>query len=108
MTIHLAGLLGGAGGPPPRGAPPLPPQGRQLHPGAITSDSTGGALDFIRHAILSLQHFAEITTDDQELAKVHKCITALQSILADHAAGRDAAMGTTPALKHVRRSTQGY
>lgn len=36
---------------------------------AITSDHTGGLLDFIRQAILSLQHFAEQTNDDQELAK---------------------------------------
>ena len=37
---------------------------------------------------MSLQHFAEQTTDDVELAKVHKCIVGLQSILADHASGK--------------------
>jgi hypothetical protein len=47
----------GASAPPE--APPLP--------GAITSDHTGGQLDFIRTAILSLQHFAEQTNDDQDL-----------------------------------------
>jgi hypothetical protein len=45
--------------------------------------------------------------DDIELAAVHKCIVALQNILADHAKNRDAALGTTPALKHVRRVTRG-
>ena len=77
----LAGLVGG-GGPPPPDAPPA------KNPGAVTSDHTGGMLDFIRTAIMSLQHFAEQTTDDVELAKVHKCIVGLQSILADHARGR--------------------
>ncbi len=101
----LAGLLGGAGPPPDRGAPPLGPG---APPGAITSDHTGGMLDFIRTAIMSLQHFAEQTSDDVELAKVHKCIVGLQSILADHAQGKDKALGMTPALQHVRRSTQGY
>lgn len=96
----LAGLAGGPGVPPDRGAP--------APPGAVTSDHTGGLLDFIRTAIMSLQHFAEQTTDDVELAKVHKCIVGLQSILADHASGKDAALGMTPALKHVRRNTQGY
>ena len=74
----------------------------------MTSDHTGGSLDFIRTAIMSLQHFAEITDDDEELAKVQKCIVGLQSILADHAKTRSAAMGTTPALKHVARQRKGY
>jgi hypothetical protein len=74
----------------------------------VTSDHTGGALDFIRTAIMSLQHFAEITDDDVELAKVHKCIVGLQSILADHASTKDKALRMTPALQHVRRSRQGY
>lgn len=100
----LAGLVGGGGPPPDGGGPPPDAPG----PGAVTSDHTGGNLDFIRTAIMSLQHFAEITSDDVELAKVHKCIVGLQSILADHAQGKDKALGMTPALQHVRRSTQGY
>ena len=69
---------------------------------------SGGHLDFIRTAIMALQHFAEITHDDVELAKVHKYIVGLQvRILADHASGKDKAFGLTPALQHVRRSTQG-
>jgi hypothetical protein len=43
------------------------------------SDHTGNALDFIRTAILSLQHFAEQTDDDQELAAVQKCIVNLEA-----------------------------
>lgn len=102
----LAGLVGGAG--PDTGGPPPPDSGAQPPPGAVTSDHTGGHLDFIRTAIMALQHFAEITHDDVELAKVHKCIVGLQSILADYASGKDKALGLTPALQHVRRSTQGY
>jgi hypothetical protein len=97
-SIDLQGLVGGAGPPPNAGA----------RPGAVTSDHTGGQLDFIRTAIMALQHFAEQTNDDVELAKVHKCIVGLQSILADHASTKDKALGMTPALQHVRRSTQGY
>lgn len=99
----LAGLLGGGGGP---GAPP--DRGAPAPPGAVTSDHTGGQLDFIRTAIMSLQHFAEQTDDDVELAKVHKCIVGLRSILADHVSTKDKALGMTPALQHVRRSTRGY
>lgn len=98
---NIAGLLGGAGPPSEEAGEPA------ATPGAVTSDHTGGLLDFIRTAIMSLQHFAEQTTDDVELAKVHKCIVGLQSILADHAQGKDKALGMTPALQHVRRSTQG-
>ena len=67
-----------------------------------------GQLDFIRTAIMALQHFAEQTNDGVELARVHKCIVGLQSILADHASTKDKALGMTPALQHVRRSTEGY
>jgi hypothetical protein len=35
-------------------------------------------------------------------------VVALQSILADHASNKDAAMGITPALKHVRRVSGNY
>ena len=57
---------------------------------------------------MALQHFAEQTHDDVELAKGHKCIVGLQSILVDHAQGKDKALGLTPALQHVRRQRQGY
>ena len=74
---------------------------------AITSRDEGSDLDHVRTAIMALQAYAEGIHDDQELAKVHRCIVALQSILADHAKNRDAAMGVTPALKHVRRTSRG-
>jgi len=73
----------------------------------ITSQHDGSDLDHIRTAILALQMYAEGQHDDQELAAVHKCIVALQGILADHAKNRDAAFGVTPALKHVRRVSRG-
>jgi hypothetical protein len=93
-------------GPPDAGGPPdlpLPPDGA-----TITSKDSGGQLDHVRTAIMALQIFAEHSHDDVEIHAVHKCITALQKILADHASDRDAAMGTTPALKHVRRQAAGY
>jgi hypothetical protein len=96
------------GRPPPPDAGGGPDTGRGKGPGAVTSDHSGGVLDFIRTAIMALQHFAEQTDDDVELAKVHKCIVGLQSILADHATTKDKALGMTPALQHVRRSRQGY
>jgi hypothetical protein len=104
-SIDIGGLAGLAGGPGPGG--PGPPDAG-APPGAVTSDHTGGQLDFIRTAIMALQHFAKQTNDDQELAKVHKCIVGLQSILADHASTKDKALGMTPVLQHVRRSRQGY
>jgi len=73
----------------------------------ITSRDDGSYLDHIRSGILAFQLAAESSHDDVELAKLHKCILAAQSILADHASNRDAALGVTPALKHVRRVSQG-
>jgi hypothetical protein len=74
---------------------------------SITSRDSGDDLDHVRTAIHALQIYAEGTHDDQELAAVHKCIVALQNILAGHAKNRDAATGITPTLRHVRRVTRG-
>jgi hypothetical protein len=92
----------------PPGAPPLPlpPRGAPP-PDPITSPHQGNRLDLIRTALMALQHYAEQETDDQEIATVHKCMLALQNILATHAKNRDAAMGITPALQHTRRVSGG-
>jgi hypothetical protein len=42
------------------------------------------------------------------LAKVHKAIVLIQWILADHAKNRDAALGMSPALRHIRRTSQSH
>ena len=91
--------------------PNVPPPLGQRAPGTdhITSDHTGGPLDLVREAIMALQLFAErAKSDDITLAKIHKVIVGLQSILADHASDHEAAMGLTPAMRHLRRTTQGY
>jgi hypothetical protein len=99
----LAAALGG----PPTGAGNGPP-GVDVPAGAsITSRDEGSDLDHIRTAIHALQAYAEGSHDDQELAAVHKCIVAPQNILAGHAKTKDAAMGVTPTLRHVRRVTRG-
>ena len=75
MSTMIPGIPPDGGGPPD-----LPSAGDGLP--SITSEEGGGPLDQIRLAIMSLQHFAEQSHDDQELHDVHKCITALQKILA--------------------------
>lgn len=100
----LAAMLQGAGPPnddPTAGKVDVPANA------TITSRDEGSDLDHIRTAIMALQAYAEGNHDDQELAAVHKCIVALQNILAGHAKNRDAAMGVTPALQHVRRTSRG-
>jgi hypothetical protein len=94
-------FVGGPGGGPPARRSPGPHDVPAN--AAITSDHSGEDLDHIRTAIMALQAYAENNHDDVELAKVHKCVVALQSILADHAKNADAALGTTPAMKHIRR-----
>jgi hypothetical protein len=38
---------------------------------------------------------------------LHQCITQQQKILAAHSKNADAALGISPALKHVRRVSRG-
>ena len=97
------------GAPPPQGnfPPPLPADTQRGIDTGVTSPHTGDRLDMIRTAILALQHYAEGETDDVELQQVSKCILALQSILADHHKNKDAALGVTPSMRHVRRVAGG-
>jgi hypothetical protein len=74
---------------------------------SITSDHQGNRLDPYRSAILALQHCAELESDDQDLHTIHKCIAAMQGVLAHNAKDGDAALGITPALRHVRRTVGG-
>ena len=84
----------------PRGAPPLPlPLDPQT--AGVTSRHSGDRLDLIRTAILALQHYAEQEDDDVELAQVHKCVVALQNLLANHAKNRSGS--TSPAGSGSRR-----
>jgi hypothetical protein len=92
----------------PRGAPPLPPDPRAVPASGITSPHTGNAFaDQVRLGILAFQHAAELADDDQDIAALHKCIVAAQTILANEAKDKDAALGTTPAMKYVRRQAAG-
>jgi hypothetical protein len=96
------------GGPPDTAAPRGGPPGVGVPASAgITSRDEGSDLDHLRTSILAAQAYAESIHDDQELAKVHRCIAQLQTILADHARNKDAALGTTPAMKHIRRTSRG-
>jgi hypothetical protein len=88
-----------AGGPGAQGPAPTD---------SVTSRDDGSDLDHIRTAVQALQLYAEGNHDDQELAKVHKAIVLCQSLLADHAKNRDAALGMSPALKHIRRTSGNY
>jgi hypothetical protein len=98
MTSGLAGLLGAGGGP--AGAPALP---------VVTSNPTGSPNDSLRSAVVALQDWLGENQDDQDAAKVTKCLAAVQQVLADHAKAKDAALGVTPALQHVRRQSRaGY
>jgi hypothetical protein len=89
------------GAPPPRGAPSLPVN-------SITSDHSGDPNDPIRTMIMAGQMWLEQNRDDLDAHVVMKCVVALQGVLADHAKAKDAAMGVTPALRHVRRASGNY
>jgi hypothetical protein len=57
--------------------------------------------------IMAGQKWLESNRDDQDAHAVMKCVVALQGVLAGHAKDREAALGTTPALRHVRRASGG-
>jgi hypothetical protein len=101
MAIDATALLGAAGGPAPPGM--APPDAT----GSITSRHEGSDLDHIRTAILALQAYAEGLHDDQELQAVMRCIAQLQGLLASAAKDKEAALGTTAAMKHIRRTARG-
>jgi fructoselysine-6-P-deglycase FrlB-like protein len=79
------------GGPPP-GPPPGPPGGG----GSETAS-------FLREVIQHLNGYREIEQDDEDLAAVAKVMAMLQQILAKQQKEQDAAFGSSPASKVLRR-----
>jgi hypothetical protein len=63
----------------------------------------GGCLDHIRTAIFALQLASELTRDEAKIKECREVIEQLQTLLAQHARRRDAAIGTGPRLRHVDR-----
>jgi hypothetical protein len=61
----------------------------------------GGCLDHIRTAIFALQLASELTRDEAKIKECREVIEQLQTLLAQHARRRDAAIGTGPRLPHV-------
>jgi hypothetical protein len=88
------------GAPPPLA--PLPPTDR-----SITSPHQGDKNDPLRTAIMALQHAAELESDGKDIQTIQKAIVIVQGVLANNASDADAAMGVTPALRHVRRVQAG-
>jgi hypothetical protein len=76
--------------------PPLPSR-------SITSPHQGDKNDPLRTAIMALQHAAELEQDDNDIQTLHKAIVLVQGVLANNAKDADAAIGITPAMRHVRR-----
>jgi hypothetical protein len=56
---------------------------------------------------MALQHAAELEQDDKDIQAIHKAIVIVQGVLANNASDADAAMGMTPAMRHVRRTSRG-
>jgi hypothetical protein len=106
MSSAMDALLSGAGGPPAAGGGVTSQSGS---PGAVTGPHSGGLLDFPREAVLALQHFAEQSQDDQDIAIANDLIAQIQKkLIAPHAKDRDAALGIGPAHRAARRAKQGY
>jgi hypothetical protein len=65
----------------------------------------GGYLDHLRTAVLALQLAAELSHDEQELARIHEVITALQQRLAAEGNARERELAAEgPALRRVDRA----
>lgn len=97
----MSALMGG-GGPPPGPGPSGPPQ----DPGAgDQSDASGEdklkqALQLMREALVS----GDLEPDEESV--IEQATTAVQKVFATQAKNQDAAMGTTPAHKHVQKATK--
>ena len=102
-------LFGGGGGHPSGMGPGGPP-------GASLDSGGGGgvpgqpdsqqAADALQAAIQAIHDFVGLEEDDQDKTVAMKAMTALQGILGAQQKQDEAAMGTTPAHKAVKRATK--
>ena len=100
---NIASLLGGGG---PMGGSPMGGAGGAGGGGAPGQPDSPQAEQDLQTAIRALHSFMQTEQDDQDKTVAAKCLASLQGIVGGRAAQDDAALGTTPAHKAVRRATQ--
>lgn len=106
--LMQGGGAGGALGPPPSialpGGPPAAPGGAGGIPGEPDNPDSAGAL---KSAIDAVDAYLKAEVDDQDKSVAAQVLAKLHGLQGGRAKEADAAMGTTPAMKMVRRSAQG-
>jgi len=104
MASPLEALLGagapaGTAGPPQQIAVPAGPAG--AIPG---QPDTPEAAEALQNAIDALDAYMRAERDPQDRAVAAKCLAQLHGLMGGRQKEADAAMGTSPALKFVRRT----
>lgn len=93
---ELAAMLGGAS----LAGPPNP------DPAQASAGQGGGPspAQAVQDAIAAVDVARQVEQDDEDLAVLMQCMTALQKLLAKNQQQEDQAMGVGPAQKAMRRS----
>lgn len=96
----------------PQGFPPSISLGGAQSPGQAGGGTPGqpdnrNSEDALKRAEEAIMEFISSESDEQDKALGSKILSQIHGISATRAKETDAALGTTPAHKFVRRQTQG-
>lgn len=103
LPPELMMALMGGGAPPGLAGPGGPPPGLGPPPGPDSDAGAMSAGDHLREALKHIDAYRSQETDDEDLAAAAKMIAALQGLFAKQQKEKEAAMGTSPAIKGMRR-----
>jgi hypothetical protein len=113
MPPELLELLAGGGAPAeaPMGPAeaPMPPDSGGVAPASSSSPAGGqqAAIEILKQMISLAQEYVQVEPDDIDKETMTKVLSTLQGYLAKNQKESEAAMGTTPALKGMRRAMGG-
>lgn len=93
-------------GAPPQGPPPGHPPSIQLG-GGQDAPPTGDAVELLKQALDTLNQAMGADADPAEDAAISAVAAKLKTIIASRHKEKEAALGTSPALKHVQRASSG-
>lgn len=97
-NVLMALMAGGPGGPPGLGGPGGPP------PDQGPPDQGGDPVDILQKMLDLYQQYMQVEPDEEDKAVAADCGAKIQKLLAKNQAQADAAMGTTPAHKFMRKA----
>src|SRR5262245_45933108 len=105
MSSGLDAILGGSTAPTPTISVPGSPPGPDGGGGTPGSPDNASAAQALSEAIDAVARYLEAESDPVDKATASRCLAQLHGLMGGRAKDEDAAMGTTPQHRFLRRQS---